>query len=271
MKIVILFLSFLYFAWAQPSLNKLYWDSKATDYQPFSPSQYALAVDLFTNLLKDKIDDKDTSSLLQHLELSIHYPKKNILVIIDSKKRGWGFYVIKTDTQVKNLLSIPHRFHDLKTANIGKKLVKKYPYRAIVFNTVHRSILDIAHHRYTLYNAFHLAFSRTFPQETIYQIHGFNNMNRLSDDAKDSDIIISSTSLPTPQTQELVICLNKQSYLTYLYGKDIYELGGTQNAQALLLKEENIHNFIHIEINANTREILDQNRSARKNIQKCLL
>jgi hypothetical protein len=206
---------------------------------------------------------------LKALGLSTHR-YKNTLLIQDTAKRGWGFYIIKHSLHTGALLSIPHRFHDIGTAQIGYKLFLKAPYKAIAFNTVSRKKHDFAHQKYTLFNAFHLAFIEHFPQEAIYQIHGFNPSKRRDAKAKLAHAIVSATLSPNPQTYALASCLKGFEKQVLVYGKDIFELGGTRNAQSALVRQEGYEGFRHIELSKVFRDKLKKQAPLRQKFQKCL-
>lgn len=270
MKIVLLFFLIISSPHANSQLKKLYRESKTEIYMPLSPEDFDTATALFKTLLKTNIRSKIQTDFLKILGLTLIQINQNDTVIMDTKKRGWGFYMIRHNSEARSLLSIPHRFHDLGTANIGYKLMSEHTYRAIAFNTVHRKVMDAAHTDYTLFNAFHLAFSLIYPKEYIYQLHGFGNKRRTTAAAKNADAIVSTTTFSTIEAENIAQCINSLGYSSRLFGKDVFELGGTTNLQAKILKDIGYQNFMHIELNHTLRNTLSSDRVLRKKIRSCL-
>ena len=270
MKIILLFLLIISVQYGQSKLRQIYLESKTERYMPLTPRDFEMATTLFKALLKTNISSKIQTQYLETLGLILFQVNQNNTVIIDTKKRGWGFYIIRHSHEARSLLSIPHRFYDLGTANIGYKLMKEYPYKAIAFNTVHRKVMDTAHTEYTLFNAFHLAFSLIYPKEYIYQLHGFSSKNHTIVAAKSTDAIVSTTTFPTIEADNIVQCINELGYNSRLFGKNVFELGGTTNLQAKLLRKKKYQNFIHIELNKQFRDDLYKDSALRKKIKRCL-
>ena len=213
------------------------------------------------------------SKELATLGLTIVKKTNHFIVLSQKDNLGEGFYIIRSNrsSSLQNMLSIPHRFYDKYTGTIGYKLMKTHTYRAIAFNTVHRKIMDSAHTKQTLFNAFHIAFASVYPKDTIYQLHGFNADKRKDVLAKKSQIVLSSTTRePSLKVLDIYNCLREEGYHTLLYGRDIYELGGTTNRQGDTLKKRDFSNFIHIELNAPLRETLSKDSLSRKKLIKCL-
>jgi len=210
---------------------------------------------------------------LHALGLNIVKKTKNYIVVAKKNNPAEGFYIIRYNTQAtaRNMLSIPHRFYDKYTGTIGYKLMKSYHYRAIAFNTIQRKIMDAAHTPQTLFNAFHIAFASLYPDDTIYQLHGFNANKHKDILVKKSQIVLSSTTKQSSQKAiDISYCLKKEGYTTLLYGKEVFELGGTTNTQARTLKNHGFFNFIHVELNALLRERLANNSLSRQKLIKCL-
>jgi len=250
------------------SLHSDFIQSKTKVYQAMSYHEFELGTALFSLLFTNK-NPSLQKEYLHRLKLSLHR-YENTLVIVDTAKRGWGFYSIKTKISKGSLLSIPHRFNDISTAQIGQKLFLSYPYKAIAINTVSRKVLDMAHSDTTLFNAFHLAFIQNFSQEKTYQLHGFNPKNRTSAKGKTAMAILSSTHSPQTLTQNIATCMQGFQDKVFVYGQDIFELGGTTNAQAKVLKGKAYTAFTHIELSKDFRTRLRNTSSLRSYFHKCL-
>jgi len=261
MKFLILFM-YLFMSYAFASLKTDFIQSKSTYYSSLSLKQFDQSIALFSLLFAQK-NPLLQETYLKALGLRMHR-YKNTLVIQDTAHRGWGFYIIKHSLSKGAMLSIPHRFHDQGTAQIGYKLFLNFPYKAIAFNTVSRKEHDFAHQRYTVFNAFHLAFIRHFSRQNIYQLHGFSPQKRRGQKAKNAHAIISS------QNPALSTCMQGFEAKSLLYGKDVFELGGTKNAQNALLSQEGYVHFSHIELSKIFRQKLQKQKSLRAKLEKCL-
>ena len=250
------------------SLKSDFIQSKTKNYTAISLEEFDIGIKLFSLLFAQK-NIPLQNKYLKILKLSVH-KYQNTLVILDTDQRGWGFYIIKHNIKKGSLLSIPHRFYDIGTAQIAKKMFLKFPYKAIAFNTVSRKVMDTAHSKYTLFDAFHLAFVRLFPKQNSYQLHGFTPKTRDSYKAKIAQAIVSSTHIPSTTSKNIVSCMQGFQDHVMLYGEDVFELGGTSNAQGRLLKQEGYRYFTHIELSQTFRKNLKKDALLRKHLYKCL-
>lgn len=270
MKSLIIIWFFFSLLYPNESIQKIYFKSKSDNYQPINHTQYKQAVKCFTDIFNEDLSNKKA---LQLLGLSIVKRDNDIIILSDKRKNGQGFYMIryKNPSFSQNMLSIPHRFYDIHTGNIGYKLMREHTYRAIAFNTVHRNIMDAAHTSQTLFNAFHSAFALLFQSESIYQLHGFSEKKHHNLLTKKSQIVVSSTDrIPTNKAKKIHTCFIKEGYNSLLYGQDVFELGGNTNTQAQTIKSNGFNNFIHIEFNMPLREALKNNATSRQKLIRCL-
>jgi len=246
--------------------------SKTEVYKEITYENYQNAVEVFEAILdKPALNVEKLVRELSFLGLEVLKLENGIFCIVDMNREGRGFYMINEKSKSGSMLSAPHRFHDLKTGSISYKLMLKGSFKAAAFNTVHRKIMDAAHTRVTIFNAFHLAFTRVYPQESLYQLHGFSNVKRFTTAGKEADIIISNGSKHTDERiQKVQKCLSKADKKVHLYGKDIFELGGTKNIQFKTLSQDAYKNFMHIELNQCTRKEVDSNQMLIQKIIGCL-
>jgi hypothetical protein len=246
---------------------RYYVDSKTDRYRGISSTEFTLGVEVFEKLLKNQALDNMLKSQLNQLQLQYEKLSDARVILIDRLRQGRGFYLINYGNR-KNMLSIPHRFFDKKTGTIAIKLMIEQPYRAAAFNTVSRKVIDQAHTRDTLFQAFHIAYANTYPQEYMYQLHGFGKTKNKNDT---TNIIVSSTTVPaTNRAKKIDSCLNIIGYNSKLYGESIFELGGTTNMQANLLRESGYWNFLHIELQYKVRELLNKDQLSRAKFSKCI-
>ncbi|MDF1881521.1 hypothetical protein JHD50_09440 [Sulfurimonas sp. MAG313] len=269
--IVLLCVSFFILE-AKSHMHNTYKQSKTKVYTEVSYEKYQSAIEIFIAILKNpSLNMYKFSKELSSLGLEVLKFKNGFFCILDKTNKGGGFYIINETSTSGSMLSAPHRFHDFKTGSISYKLMIKGNYKAAAFNTVHRKIMDAAHTQVTLFNAFHIAFSRTYPQEAIYQLHGFSNKKRSTLAGQEADIIISNGSRYTNKRMQIIQkCLIKTDKKVALYGKNIFELGGTKNIQYKTLSQESYRNFVHIELNLYTRKEIVSQAELIENIIGCL-
>ena len=267
MKIVFIFITIVNLLHASSSIQKHYSKSKTNIYQPISYMKFLEAKKCFKQVFLTLKNHHCLSSL------EFKLTEFNQTIIIEDKKRqGGGFFIIRDNPKAQNMLSIPHRFSDTHTGNIGFKMMNNDPFKASAFSTVHRKTMDIAHNPYNFFTAFHLAFASLFPKEFIYQLHGFSNKKRKESLAQKTSMI-TSTGSKFYSHQAIAICqhLKLAHKMCLVYGKTTHELGGTTNAQRNLLNLEGFKHFIHIEMNKSFRTELLNDTKARQIFSSILL
>lgn len=249
-------------------IKTVYLHSKVKEYAPITRDEYYEYISVFEELLKDT--SKINHAALKKLNFKLVSLNDEMIALTDTSAKGRGLYLIKKTASVSTMLSIPHRFYDTKTGFIGRKLVQEAPYKAAAFNTVHRKSMDAAHTRMSAFNAFHVAYARVYPHSNIYQIHGFSNTKRREVLLQRAGVIVSSSSLRVNEKlTSLACCLKGIHQETRVYGRDVFELGGTKNAQYLSLAQEGYSGFVHIELNAQFRNDLSENKALRKSFSRC--
>ncbi len=257
---------------AQTQLATLYTQSKVKEYRPVSREQYNQAIEVFEALFRlDTLELGKNVRVLGCLGLEIVRVESGILVLMDSRREGAGFYLLRTAKKPLPMLSIPHRFHDVKTGKIGLKMMLEGDFKAAAFNTVHRKLMDAAHEEYTLFNAFHQAFARVYPDASIYQLHGYNQQKRSDNSAKKAKLIISSGSFSaSPVARDIFTCAGAMEEGARLYGYNVFELGGTTNIQNRSLHTMGYAGFVHMEMSREMRERLGSDKKFRKELMECM-
>lgn len=257
---------------AKESLWDIYASTKTEKYQPIDSSTFHKAKACFSHLLKEKKLTPQIQTCLNQLSLSAIEIEPSYIALLEKQSNGRGFYIINTKTKNHHMLSTPHRFFDKKTGAIGFRLFEENPYRAIAFNTVHRHTIDMAHTTNTLFLAFHIAFYNIYKDEYIYQLHGFSNHSRRTQQAKHISMIVSGAQPASFATNEKICsCVEKTlPYSCGLYGRDIFELGATTNVQLNSLEARGFTHFIHIEMNAPLRKSINGSMQLREKFNRCL-
>lgn len=212
---------------------------------------------------------KDWQALAMKEAVSQHYVS---LQELPTAKRGRGFFAIKKQATKNWLLQAPHGDSDLYTGKIASRLFIEGEFKAAQWNTVKRTIIDVAHSPDTYWQAFTQAFAEQFPDGKIIQIHGYDQTIRKTEAGETSDMIISAGhDTPPPWLQQAATCLKKAfPRRVSLYPLDVQELGGTTNVQGQLLRSLRHGGFLHIEMSKAMRLALRDNADKRKQFIACL-
>lgn len=269
LKVAIFFLISIFNIAQGSNLEELYFDSANKNiYKEISQDEFISLQKCFYTLLSE-----DNASCLNQYGFKRVDINSSIYAIVDTQRAGHGFYLIRKDTKSNYLLSMPHRFSDEKTGIIGMRLFKENSFKGAFFATATRHTKDMAHNRVTPFNAFHIAYALFYKSSHIYQLHGFSNKKRKSQNGKKAQIILSNgTKRYSDDLLKLSKCLKGSvAPNVYIYGKDIYELGATTNSQIHSLHNIDFFGFTHIEMSYPTRTDLAENKSVRDNFAKCLL
>ncbi|MDJ0840331.1 MAG: hypothetical protein QNK37_27725 [Acidobacteriota bacterium] len=201
----------------------------------------------------------------------------DICIVREVANRGRGFYLFRTvETSSDQALQIPHGIHDLDTDLIGLQLFMEGNFRAATWNTIHRretipgskKEADLAHLKDTYLQSFTAAWARHRPNGRILQLHGFAAEKRKEPRARNAAVILSNgTDKPNRATIIMAGYLNGiGAGPVAVYGRDTMELGGTTNAQYLLLSEMKFRRFHHLELSAGLRQRLLKEPGLRRAI-----
>ncbi|MEQ1738798.1 MAG: hypothetical protein ABL884_02740 [Methyloglobulus sp.] len=191
---------------------------------------------------------------------------------LPAAKLGRGFFAIKTRSTKNWLLQAPHADSDLYTGKIASRLFLEGEFKAAQWNTVKRSVSDMAHTPDTYWQAFTQVFAEQYPDGNIIQIHGYDQAIRKTEVGETSDMILSAGHDAAPLwLQQVASCLKKTfPQRVSLYPLDVKELGGTTNVQGQLLRSLGHHGFLHIEMSKTMRLELLENAEVRKRFLDCL-
>jgi hypothetical protein len=228
--------------------------------------------------------------------LTISHREQNHTVLLlmehsdaaNKNTQGQGAYLFALNKPLNFVIQAPHQFFDYATGKIALQFFFEQGLRAITINTVHRNQTpqsDLAHQANSLFSAFAEAYAEVMLEKAadkqkvkqaegyLLQVHGFSNKHRRSEAGKKADVIISngtrSPSVYLRQSQERINTTS--AFKSYLYGVDIYELGGSQNSSLAILKQLNQQaHFIHLELSADTRKELKRSPSQRKQLWRSL-
>lgn len=206
-----------------------------------------------------------------------------LLTVIREKsdaRQGRGFYVFYPESNGSTVLEAPHSFKDENTREIQLSLLAEGRFRAAAWNTVPRHYeqngmkvdADMAHLQGTYFLAFSRAFASHLPAGKLVQLHGFARGKRRSGDGSDADMVVSSGSqVQTDTMLKLGRCLQGAELgKIRLYPTEIRELGATTNSIGNALRAQGHAGFVHIEMSAQTRLSLLNDKGERAKLLRCL-
>ena len=194
-------------------------------------------------------------------------PSKTFFSIRETEnhRHGRGVYAFRIDAEKLIALQAPHRFNDLMTGTISKKLFCEHSIFAIALNTAHRKEIDLSHTKLHHINAFTSAIIKAQRDIAIVQLHGFTNQNKTGA-AKFAQAIISDTTKFPGRSARQTALEFKTTFgqdHTRLFPIDVKQLGGTTNRQAQTAHNLGCPDFLHIELNRQFRLQLKQDASVR--------
>ncbi len=207
-------------------------------------------------------------------ELEHFYYKNGILKAKKTVISGGEIHYKKTGQHC--IAYAPHRHFDKHTLKIAKSLFANC--QVLLTNSKHRNSLDsygekldFGKYKVTIANAFILAYAENVASFAIFQIHGFAKGKRATTQGQNADIIISNGSAtPALPTIKMTDCLNNElNASAKLYGRDVFELGGTKNILATLAPVNS--QFYHIELSRQMRDRLITNSQLLKQFNQCLI
>jgi len=229
---------------------------------------------LFTRLLKGERGEEINSHLKQ-LGWNLRTQSSGnatwtVLTEAENKRSGRGLFAIAS--RGRHALQAPHVPSDGLTGDILLRYAADGLPRALAWNTLPRSKIDLAHSDGTYFIAFSQAYTDVFPNDKVIQVHGFEGSRRRTRAGEQSGAIISATHRnPSRELHTAVDCLKQRlDPNTRLYGKDVSELGGTTNSIARTLRRDGYEGFIHVELSLPLREALHADAQKRQALFECL-
>ena len=201
--------------------------------------------------------------------------------------QGKGFFVFAVDRESKTVLQAPHSFQDAETEAIALELMANHNFRAAAWNTapvkppVHSSLLpDLVvppAKNYLL--AFTRALMTVEPDSRVVQLHGFEQKNMYTANAKHADIILSGYgNHPNQAIGWLGRCLKKNlDYKVRTFPFEVQEMGaGTKivgasyNAIGEMMQKAGSQGFVHLSMGAAFRQELRDYPQVQKKLFACL-
>ena len=190
-------------------------------------------------------------------------------------RRGRGVFAVRTGQGTPLFIQAPHRYYDIGTGVIARKLFVESDSLFIAWNSAPRYVSDtsdLAHTAKSYLQAMSLAFALLYPKGHVLQLHGFSSKKRTTRQAPKAQVIVSDgTDSPSSETQRLTACLKRDlTRHTVLYPRDVHELGATTNTIGRALRRRSFKGFLHMEMSRALRMRLIKDPLARGAIIGCL-
>jgi|GEM_PF-3369066 len=227
----------------------------------------------FTKDSKMKIKDKGFTIL----------DERNYIRIKNNKglSKGHGNYWISKKKNAHPIfLQAPHSFHDAKTGKIIRKILKVQNILVGMTNDLHRykkrvaseSVkADLAHRSDSSFFELSNSLAKSNAVKAVVQLHGYSSQKRKSKQAKYNDIILSNgSSRPSAIVNHIDSCLKSKEIKSIVYGKDVYELGGTKNIFIQRGHSSLKDKFVHIEMSERIRRKLTTSDKTLRGLVDCL-
>lgn len=190
---------------------------------------------------------------------------------------GYGNYELNRTARRPAFIQAPHHPTDLHTGAIAERLFNATAARAWMRSTLPRNApasdggnSDMAHRDDSPLLRASLAFARVYPQGQVIQIHAFEGGKRKSAQAGNAEIILSNgTAHPDVRLLGVAQCL-RAHYQVRVYGRDVRELGATQNSIGRGLRAQGFAGFMHIELSQPLRRQLLRDETQLARLARCL-
>jgi hypothetical protein len=194
---------------------------------------------------------------------------------------GRGIFLFRPSAATPRLLQMPHRFHDVKTGEIGFRLMLQGGFKAAAWNSVHRNArggdsdrggADLAHNGDNYFTLLAEVAALLSSESRVVQIHGFDAAGRKTEAGRRAQLIISDgTRHPKHDARALAACLaTRFDPRTRLFPYDVDELGATTNLIGARLREYGHRGFIHMELSRDVREALLSDEELMAQLGNCL-
>jgi hypothetical protein len=198
---------------------------------------------------------------------------------------GIGKLHYNVDANQAIFVQVPHRYFDKASLAIAQHWLHSDKVKLLMSNSHHRFLgrdsepafnSDFSSAPYSPMMAASRSFMGAFSQGRIFQLHGFTRGKRHSNKGRRADVILShGSTLPSFYLTDLhraARCIEQTlSAKTFVFPSQVNELGGTQNVIAKHLQRKGyFQNFYHIELSAELRKKLKNNRVLSLKLFDCL-
>ena len=275
-----------------PSLEELRRTARVEVYVPPSDEEVLHAAQSFEELLRRGSTQRALDGLARlGLERFIVNVNEELVTVIreaPGDRRGWGVYAFRVAAVSNILLQAPHSFADLHSGSLVERVFVEQNVRAAAWNTASRraevltegnektcqegDCADLAHVDNSLFQAFTLAFAKTYPGGRVIQLHGFSTSARKTPEGRRSEVVVSNGQRrPQPWLWSIDQCLeDRLCDVTSVFPEEVRELGALTNRQGRLLRERKHDGFLHVELALPLRKQLKGDRLLRRELWRCL-
>lgn len=256
-------------------------------YQAASVSETAHAEILFRRLLAgergEAIEAELTAAGFETVTATAGGARYTAVREAAGARRGTGLYLFRDgDDEAAGGLALqaPHRYSDLDTGTIARRLIEARPVAAAAWNTAPRRYesdgfiidADLAHVATSHFNALARAFAALRPEGLIVQLHGFTAGKRRTVSGNASDVIASgAVEIPGPAVRARVRCIAAGfgGWRVSLFPDEVEELGGLTNANAAAARAVSDIPFLHLELSRPARRQLVADDAAVARLAGC--
>ena len=217
--------------------------------------------------------DETTQQILGNVgnkKFKLNELSNQVKCYMHSELYSQGYFMSKPKGKSYFLQAV-HAHDDLYTGEIvGLMMQEENSAKYASLSSLKRQVLDSSSQE-SLINSVSEELITSDAISAVIQLHGFSQKKRKSRKAKEANIIVSSGDKDSTFLANTIYhCLNQHFTNVHLFGKNIYELGATENYLHLALQEKAyMNNFIHIELSLNQRKNLLDNREIKK-LNLCL-
>ncbi len=197
---------------------------------------------------------------------------------LPERREGRGFFVLRAGPcrKVTAALQAPHGGADRYTDELALQLFAEGRFAAAGWNTVPRDqvmaggvqLSDLAHAERSYLTALTRAHASACPGGSVLQLHGYSAAGHAG--IQGDAVVSNGSKRPSALSRKVAAALTRTAtpLKPVLYGEQAFELGGTTNAQAAVLRAAGVE-FIHLEINLQARLQLRASPDLRMELLKC--
>ncbi|WP_459862832.1 hypothetical protein [Endothiovibrio diazotrophicus] len=194
-------------------------------------------------------------------------------------KRGRGAYLVRADGGDGVALQAPHRFADPGSGEIALKLMAEGRLAAAAWNSVARQgerqravEQDLARAAASHHTAFARAFARVHAEGRVVQLHRFAADRPTTEAGRGSAMVVGDGGLhPGARLLATAGCLRETlGEGVRHYPFQVRELGGSDNAVGMRLREAGFDGFLHLMLGEDMTARLRERAPERAALLGCL-
>ncbi len=190
----------------------------------------------------------------------------------EGERRGGGIYIFRPsqaqnspqkDSRRLTVIQAPHSRYDRYTGSISRLVFQKTQAFGLFLNTAHRyadetdNQSDLAHNDQAHFQVVTQTICDYFNNILVIQFHGYTSEKHKDVDQNFAVILSDGVgytqdrSVLRPIIQRFTAALGEQA--VGVFGRNVYQLGGTTNVQARYINSNSDDTFIHVEMSQKLR------------------